>query len=84
VEATGTVLEVRALNEEGEMRQVMVCKDRNGVVRRIAADTTSRRIPGLVPGAVLRWKIPKFHYFLDGSSGARIEDQDSCNITIET
>ena len=38
---------------------------------------------GLSTGAVLRWKNPRFHYFMDGSSGARIEDGDVANIQIE-
>ena len=58
-------------------------KDRTGVVRRLAVYTSSRSLPGLSTGAVLRWKNPRFHYFMDGSSGARIEDGDVANIQIE-
>ncbi len=38
--------------------------------------------PGLALGKVLRWRKPRFHYFMDGSSGARIEDEDVANITV--
>ncbi|KAG7349425.1 MYND finger domain containing protein [Nitzschia inconspicua] len=78
----GKTLEVRAILDEGAMRQVMPCKDRNGVVRRVAAYNNSRSIPGLRVGSLLRWKNPRFHYFMDGSSGARIEEADLKNIQI--
>lgn len=80
--ATGQTLEVRAMLDESITRQVFRCKDRNGVVRRVAAYTNNGRIQGLVPGAVLQWKNPRFHYFMDGSSGARIEEEDLVNIKI--
>ncbi len=63
-------------------RQVLECKDRVGVVRRIAAYTDSRGLPGAAEGMVLRWRNPRYHYFMDGSSGARIEEEDMCNVTI--
>jgi len=65
-------------------RQVLDCKDRVGAVRRIAAYTDSRSLPGAASGKVLRWKNPRFHYFMDGSSGGRIEDSDMCNVTISS
>jgi hypothetical protein len=52
---TGKVLEVRAILDESTWRQVVSCKDRNGVVRRVAAYTSSGRIPGLQIGSLLRW-----------------------------
>jgi hypothetical protein len=48
----------------------------------IAAYTNDRRIPGLQQGSVIRWKNPRFHYFIDGSSGARIEEEDLPNLKI--
>lgn len=86
VPATGKTLEVSAVLDEsvipGVLRQVMQCKDRVGELRRVAAYTSGKVIPRLAPGNVMRWKNPRFHYFLDGSSGARIEDEDLPNITV--
>ena len=79
----GKTLELRVMTDESMMRPVFGCKDRTGVVRRVAVYTTSRSLPGLRTGAVLRWKNPRFHYFSDGSSGARIEDEDVANISLE-
>ncbi len=31
---------------------------------------------GLALGCVLRWRNPRYHHFMDGSQGARIEDED--------
>ncbi len=78
----GKTLEVRAILDESMTRQVFQCKDRVGVVKRIAAYTNDRRIPGLQQGSVIRWKNPRFHYFMDGSSGARIEEEDLPNVKI--
>ena len=78
----GKTLEVRAILDESVTRQVFQCKDRVGVVKRIAAYTNSRRIPGLQQGSVIRWKNPRFHYFMDGSSGGRIEEDDLPNLKI--
>ncbi|KAG2497545.1 hypothetical protein HYH03_004292 [Edaphochlamys debaryana] len=33
-------------------------------------------VPGLGPGAVVRWRNPRFHTFLDDTTGGRIEDAD--------
>ena len=79
---SGKTLEVRAIVDQSVTRQVFLCKDRVGASKRVAAYTQSRAIPGLAPGCVLRWKNPRFHTFIDGSSGARIEDADLENITI--
>lgn len=79
--ASGT-LEVKAIIDETMMRQVFQCKDRVGKCRRIAAYTDSRSIPGLRVGATVKWKKPRFHYFMDGSCGARIEQEDLVNITV--
>ena len=80
--AEGKVLEVQAMLDESMMRQVFQCKDRLGKLRRIAAYTNSRSIAGLRQGSIIKWKNPKFHYFMDGSSGARIEEEDLANITV--
>ena len=80
--AGGRTLEVRAVLDESMMRQVFSCKDRMGVVRRIAAYTDSRNIPNLKQGSVLRWKNPRFHYFMDGSSGGRIEEGDLSDVKV--
>lgn len=73
--AKGT-LEVKAIKDESMMRQVFQCKDRVGMCRRIAVYTNSRQIPGLRVGATVKWKNPRFHFFMDGSCGARIEEED--------
>lgn len=78
----GRTLEVKAMLDESMMRQVFSCKDRAGVVRRVAAYTDSRSIPGLKQGSILCLKNPRFHYFSDGSSGVRIEEEDLPNIKI--
>lgn len=70
-------------NEWGPVRLVCRCSDRTGTVRRVAAYTRSRTIPGFnKPGRVMIWRNPRFHYFADGSSGARIEEEDLVNIAI--
>ena len=80
---TGRVLQVRAmLDESSMMRQVFSCKDHACNVKRIAAYTKNRSIPGLQQGSIIKWKNPRFHYFADGSSGARIEEADLVDITI--
>lgn len=79
---TGKTLEIRVILDESVTRQVVSCKDRLGVIRRVAAYTNSRRIQGLEVGSLLRWKNPRFHYFMDGSSGARIEEEDLNDIKV--
>jgi hypothetical protein len=81
--AAGQKLEVRFVDQEPGLRLIALCKDRVGVTKRVAAYTSSRDIPGFRPGKVMVWKNPRFHYFMDGSNGARIEDQDLANITIK-
>ena len=56
--------------------------DRVGDVRKIAAYTDSKRIPKAASGKILRWKNPCLHQFMDGSNGARIEEEDLDDITI--
>ena len=62
--ADGT-LEVQAIKDKSMMRQVLQCKDWAGICRCIAAYTDSRDIPGFKVGATLKWKKPRFHYFMD-------------------
>lgn len=78
--AVGKVLEVRAMTRVPYTRQIMQCKDRLGAVKIVVAYTSSGVIPGLSEGTVMRWRNPRFNVFLDGQTGARIEDDDLCNI----
>lgn len=80
--AANETLEVRVILDESVMRQVVTAKDRVGVVRRVAAYTKDRNSPDLQVGSILRWKNPRYHYFMDGSSGARIELEDLKDVTI--
>ena len=80
--AEGHVLELRVVADESIARQVFRCKDRVGTMKRIAIYTKARRLPGLKTGKVFRWKNPRYHWFMDGSTGSRIEDEDLPNITI--
>lgn len=80
--AEGRVLEVRAMwEDESTERQVFNCKDRLGRVRWIEFHT-SREVPNLSQGRIIRWKNPRFHYTQDCYCGARIEDTDLANLTI--
>jgi len=36
---------------------------------------------GLTLGRILHWKNPHYHWFMDGSSGARIDDEDVGDVT---
>lgn len=74
--ARGKTLEVTFVRREPGLRLVALCRDSKGDFRRVAAYTTTRNIDGFVPGMTLRWKNPRYHYFLDGSGGARIENED--------
>jgi hypothetical protein len=78
----GKTLEFRAMLDESVTRQVFSCKDRAGKVRRVAAYTNSRNIPSMQQGSIVRWKNPRFHWFMDGSSGARIEEEDLEDVTV--
>jgi MYND finger len=82
--AVGRVLELRVMNEPSFIRHIFNGKDRSGKVLLVAfyLDAGTSPPAGLRQGAVLRWKTPHFHWFIDGQSGARIEDEDLCNITV--
>lgn len=82
VEAKGQTLEVRVVEDQSVLRQVFACKDRAGLTKIIAVYADDR-IPDLASGKVMRWKNPRFHFFLDGSSGGRIEQSDLANISVE-
>merc|ERR1712118_286148 len=79
--AMGRVLELKVVDVNSTVRVVCDAKDRRGVVKRVAFYTDCRGHSflnqGLSKGAVIRWENPSFHRFLDGSSGARIEDAAS-------
>jgi hypothetical protein len=82
-EAEGQVLEVRIMSQPLPpfMRSCVDAKDKRGDVCTIAFYTRSPPA-GLAQGKVLRWRNPRFHYFMSGQTGARIEDEDLPNITI--
>jgi hypothetical protein len=81
-EADGKTLEVRFLQRDPGLRLVALCNDRVGATKRVFAYTLDSDIPGFREGTVMLWKNPRFHSFMDGSSGARIEQEDLANITI--
>jgi hypothetical protein len=75
------VLELEVVKDESSMmRQVFQCRDSDGVTHRVAAYNNSRKIPGVTLGKRFQWESPRFHYFMDGSSGGRIEEDDLVNI----
>ncbi|KAK9816678.1 hypothetical protein WJX72_003583 [[Myrmecia] bisecta] len=83
--ATGKTLELRIMSEPIPfLRYSFDGKDRKGDVRRVAfyLDNGTAPPPALALGKVFRWRNPSFHQFMDGSTGARIEDEDLVNITV--
>eukprot|EP00545_Synedropsis_sp_CCMP1620_P013722 CAMPEP_0119018488 /NCGR_PEP_ID=MMETSP1176-20130426/19525_1 /TAXON_ID=265551 /ORGANISM="Synedropsis recta cf, Strain CCMP1620" /LENGTH=333 /DNA_ID=CAMNT_0006972505 /DNA_START=23 /DNA_END=1024 /DNA_ORIENTATION=+ len=82
IPARDKYLEVKFMQHEAGLRLVAQCRDVEGGYRRVAAYTTSRNIPDFVPGKTFRWKHPRYHYFMDGSGGARIENEDLKDIQI--
>lgn len=82
VPATGKTIELKIIDDQSMMRQVMGCMDREGIVKRVACYNNARSIPEMKVGSLMRWKNPRFHYFMDGSSGARIEESDVPNIVL--
>lgn len=82
--APGKELEVRFVTDRpGMLRQIAVCKDRVGISKTVAFYNTSKCLPGFVQGKIMVWKNPRFHYFADGTNGARIEESDLINIRIK-
>jgi uncharacterized protein YnzC (UPF0291/DUF896 family) len=76
-------LELEVVKDESSMmRQVFQCRDCDGVTHRIAAYNNSRKIPGITLGKRFSWGLPRFHYFMDGSSGGRIEEEDLAHIIV--
>jgi hypothetical protein len=76
-------LDLEVVKDESSMeRQVFQCRDCDGVTRRVAAYTSSGRIPGLSLGTKFSWGLPHIHYFMDGSIGGRIEDEDLMNFLL--
>jgi hypothetical protein len=84
--ARGTVLELDIISVVPFLRIVCEAKDRAGDVRRVAfySQCRGQSLRGLAPGTTLYWSNPRYHYFADGSSGARIEDADLRNIRTRT
>lgn len=80
--AGGKYLEVKFVHPEAGLRLVAQCRDAVGDYRRVAAYTSSCNIPNFVPGKTLRWRNPRYHYFMDGTGGVRIEDEDLEDIQI--
>lgn len=79
--AAGRVLEVKIMAQPLPFgRHNFPGKDHYGEVRHccIYADVPPQ---GLVLGRILRWRNPHFHWFMDGSSGARIDDEDVGDVT---
>lgn len=83
LEAEGQVLEVRIMSQPMPhfMRSCVNAQDKRGDQHTIAFYTQSPP-SGLAQGRVLRWRNPRFHYFLSGQTGSRVEDEDLPNITI--
>ena len=80
--AEGKTLEVRMIRDRSFIRQVVSCIDREGIIKTIAVYNDSGKIDGLSQGAVLKWKNPRYHIFMDGNSGARIEESDMKNVKV--
>lgn len=83
--AKGKVLEVRVMQVEFCMRQFLECKDRVGVVMRIAMHTNSRSLPGVSAGMILRWKNPLYNWVIDGRSGVTLvmlSDEELVNVSL--
>lgn len=82
--APGEELEVRYVTDRpGLFRQIALCKDRVGISKTVAMYNQSKSLPYFVPGKIMIWKNPRFHYFADGTNGARIEETDLVNIRIK-
>lgn len=80
--ASGKTLELRIMSPPIPfLRHSFDGKDRKDDVRRVAF-YCNRPPPVLALGKVMRWRNPHFHQFIDGTTGARIEDEDVANITI--
>ncbi|PSC74529.1 hypothetical protein C2E20_2389 [Micractinium conductrix] len=80
--AEGKLLELRIVSQPVPfLRHTFEGKDHRGEVLRVAC-YSDEAPQGLALGRVFRWRSPRFHQFMDGSSGARIEDEDVGNITV--
>ncbi|GMH74787.1 hypothetical protein TrRE_jg4954 [Triparma retinervis] len=85
IPADGKFIELTVIKDETlmrGMRQVMGCRDRDGITKRIACYNNDQSLAGFEIGKTFKWKSPRFHYFMDGSSGARVEEKDVVNISI--
>jgi hypothetical protein len=85
IPANGKVLElVFHKDVSSPLRQVIEGRDSDGTVLLVAAYNNARHFPKLKQyglGTVIRWKNPRYHWFMDGSGGARIEEADLANMT---
>jgi hypothetical protein len=74
------MLELEVVKDESSMmRQVFQCQDIDGVTHRVYNNSRTK-IPDLTVGKIFQWRSPRFHYFADGGSGGRIEEDDLVNI----
>jgi len=65
------------------VKKVMDCKDRTGMVKRIAAYLpTATEFQDWWRVVLLDAGNPRFRWFMDGSSGAKIVKRDLANIAI--
>jgi len=80
--AEDKILELRIISQPVPfLRHSFEGKDHRNDVHTVAF-YSSRVPPGMALGRVMRWKNPHFHFFINGSKGARIEDEDLDDITI--
>ena len=87
IPADGKFIELQVIVDETlcrGMRQVMGCRDRDGIIKRIACYNDAQSLPGFEIGKTFKWKNPRFHCFMDGSTGARVEEEDVPNISIRS
>ena len=77
--AIGKFIELKVISDESTSRQIMGCRDRNGIIKRIACYNAALSLPNFAVGKTFKWKNPRF---VDGSSGCRIEEEDVTNIKI--
>ena len=79
--AVGQIIELKVTKKgEHPCRQSAYFADRVGCTHKITSYADSN-IPGFNLSQTWRWKNPRFHYFVDGQIGARIEEGDIANIT---
>ncbi|GMI04115.1 hypothetical protein TrLO_g10889 [Triparma laevis f. longispina] len=80
--ATGKFIELKVTQDESMSRQVMGCRDGDGIIKRITCYNNSRSLAGFSIGKTFKWEHPIYQQFMDGSSGGRVEQEDVQNINI--